>query len=78
MLLGLFYSNTWGARTFPFMSSSIFDSTGAIYNQSFVFGPTFTLNETAYAELGQPYLTATYVFNNMAQSWAVSTCDAGA
>ncbi|EJD44887.1 peptide transporter MTD1 [Auricularia subglabra TFB-10046 SS5] len=71
VLLGLFYSNTWNAKTFPFMSTSIFDSTGKVYNQSFVFGPTFALNQTAYHELGQPYLTATNVFRNMAQNWAI-------
>jgi len=71
-LLGLYYSNTWGAKTFPFMSTSIFDGNGKVYNQTFVFGSTFSLNETAYDIIGQPYLTAATVWNNMGQSWAVS------
>lgn len=70
-LLGLYYSNAFNAKTFPFMSTSIFDSTGKVYNQSFVFGPSFSLNETAYDILGQPYLTATNVWASMGQSWAV-------
>ncbi|KAH7098866.1 peptide transporter MTD1 [Auriculariales sp. MPI-PUGE-AT-0066] len=70
-LLGLYYSNTWSAKTFPFMSTSIFDGNGTVYDQEFVFGDTFTLNETAYNIIGQPYLTSSNVWNNMGQSWAI-------
>lgn len=59
------------AKTFPFMSTSIFDSQGNVYNQTFVFGDTFTLNKTALEELGPPYLSGGNVLNNMSQNWAV-------
>lgn len=86
-LLGIYYANTWNvrqlhvprlrayatvqAKNFPFLSTAIFDSQGNVYNQSAVFGDTFTLNKAALAELGPPYLSGANVLNNMAQNWAV-------
>lgn len=39
------------------LSTSIFSQNGSIYDQQAVFGPTFTLNETALDEIGLPALT---------------------
>lgn len=53
------------------ISTSIFDANGHRWNQSFVFGPTFQLNETALEIEGIPHLTGSYVWANMTASWAV-------
>ena len=45
---------------FPMLSTSLFSQNGTIYNQRAVFGSTFSLNETALAEVGLPALTGVY------------------
>ena len=45
------------SKAFPMLSTSLFSQNGSIYDQETVFGPTFTLNETALAEVGLPALT---------------------
>jgi hypothetical protein len=42
------------------LSTSLFTQNGTRYPQSQVFGPTFTLNQTALDEIGLPALTGTY------------------
>lgn len=54
------------------MSTAIFDSEGNVYNQTKVFGDTFTLNQTALAEIGPPFLAGGNVLSNMSANWAVS------
>ena len=45
------------SKAFPMLSTSLFSQNGTIYNQRAVFGTTFSLNETALAEVGLPALT---------------------
>ncbi|EJD50718.1 oligopeptide transporter [Auricularia subglabra TFB-10046 SS5] len=70
-LTGIYYTNAWQAKKFPFLSTSLFDITGHRYNQTEVFGTAFTLNETAYAIVGQPYLTGGSALFNMTSNWAI-------
>jgi len=70
-LAAIYYGNVWDSLRFPLLSTSIFSSNGSVYNQEFVFGPTFTLNETAYEIEGRPFLTGSNVWSNMAQNWAI-------
>lgn len=44
---------------FPMLSTSLFAQNGTRYPQKVVFGPTFTLNQTALNEVGLPALTGT-------------------
>ena len=45
------------SKSFPMLSTSLFSQDGSRYNQTAVFGSTFTLNQTALAEIGLPALT---------------------
>lgn len=54
------------------ISTSIFNADGNRWNQTFVFGPTFQLNNTALEIEGLPRLTGSYVWLNMTASWSVS------
>ncbi|CAE6519790.1 unnamed protein product [Rhizoctonia solani] len=64
-ILAIYYSNTWDAKSFPMLSTSIFGTDGKRYNQTAVFGPTFTLNHTALEEYGLPHLTGSNAWTNM-------------
>lgn len=55
------------------ISTSVFNADGDLWNQTFVFGPTFDLNKTALEIEGIPHLAGSYVWLNMTASWAVST-----
>ncbi|KZW03360.1 OPT superfamily oligopeptide transporter [Exidia glandulosa HHB12029] len=70
-LLGMYYTNAWQAKSFPFLSTTLFDSTGKRWNQTAVFGNSFSLNETAYEIIGQPFLTGGSALFNMGQNWAI-------
>lgn len=56
----LYFTNTLNSLTFPAMSSSTFDSTGASYNISRVMTPDFRSNTTAMAEYSLPYWSTSY------------------
>ncbi|KAF8512057.1 oligopeptide transporter [Gautieria morchelliformis] len=70
-MAAIYYTNTWSSLSFPLLSTSIFAANGTVYNQTFVFGPTFTLNETAYEIEGRPFLTGSNVWSNMTAAWAI-------
>ncbi|KIJ51867.1 hypothetical protein M422DRAFT_244244 [Sphaerobolus stellatus SS14] len=70
-MVGIYYGNVWESLKFPFFSTSIFAADGSVYNQTFVFGPTFQLNETAYEIEGRPFLTGTNVWATMTANWAI-------
>ncbi|KAL4258388.1 oligopeptide OPT transporter family protein [Pleurotus pulmonarius] len=71
ILMVIYYSNAWGAQSFPMLSSSIFSSNGSRYQQRAVFGTTFTLNETALEEVGLPSLTGSDVYANLTANLAI-------
>ncbi|CAO3658089.1 unnamed protein product [Umbelopsis ramanniana] len=58
----LYYTNVWDAKTFPIVSSSLFTSTGEIWNNTMVLNADNTLNEEAYAEYGPARLTVLFAF----------------
>ncbi len=43
------------------LSTSLFNQNGSRYDQKAVFGPTFTLNQTALEEIGLPALTGVHL-----------------
>ncbi|EEU33548.1 uncharacterized protein NECHADRAFT_105765 [Fusarium vanettenii 77-13-4] len=64
--MGLYYSNIWRAKDFPFMSQLLYDGSSNTtssnpYNETAIMNPDFTVNNNAVDEAGLPYLTATYV-----------------
>ncbi|KOS23184.1 Sexual differentiation process protein isp4 [Escovopsis weberi] len=64
--MGLYYSNTWRAKDFPFMSQLLYDQRSNAthpmpYDETAIMTPQFTVNGTMIDQFGTPYLTATYV-----------------
>ncbi|EKJ69563.1 hypothetical protein FPSE_10274 [Fusarium pseudograminearum CS3096] len=64
--IGLYYSNIWRAKDFPFMAQLLYDgssnSTNYVeYNETSIMKPDFTVNNDAIDKQGLPHLTATYV-----------------
>ncbi|QRV86418.1 OPT oligopeptide transporter protein [Ceratobasidium sp. AG-Ba] len=70
-ILAIYYTNTWDAKSFPMLSTSIFGMDGKRYNQTAVFGPTFTLNHTALEQHGLPHLTGSGAWGNMTACWSI-------
>jgi hypothetical protein len=61
----------------PFLSTSIFSNASLPgkpipWNQTAVFGSSFSLNETALEEEGLPLFAGSYAWNLMTANWAVS------
>lgn len=71
IILALFYSNTWNAKSFPFMSASLFQANGQVYDQNVIFGSTLELNTEALASYGVPHLTASNLWNFFCQTMAI-------
>jgi OPT family oligopeptide transporter len=64
LFVSLYYGDVWKARSFPFLSQSLFSPTSnatsyAVYNQSAILDRTFELNSTKLAVSGIPFFTAT-------------------
>ncbi|KDQ33722.1 OPT superfamily [Pleurotus ostreatus PC15] len=70
-IMAIYYSNLWNSRAFPMLSSSIFSSNGSVYNQSAVFGPSFTLNRTALNEVGLPALTGSNAWHGLTANLSI-------
>ena len=48
-----YYSNLWGSKAMPIISSRVFTADGYFYNVSAVLTPQLRLNETAYKNYGK-------------------------
>ncbi|PIL26670.1 transporter [Ganoderma sinense ZZ0214-1] len=70
-IMGIYYSNVWNSQAFPMLSTSLFNQNGTRYNQKAVFGPTFSLNQTALAEVGLPALTGSNAWSNLTQNLSI-------
>ncbi|KAM6503339.1 oligopeptide transporter [Amanita muscaria] len=67
----IYYTNTWGSKAFPMISTSIFQANGSIYNQNAVFGTNFQLNQTALQDVGLPYLAGSWAWSNLTANLAI-------
>jgi hypothetical protein len=64
--MGLYYSNTWNAKDFPFMAQALFNVSSnftnyVTYDQTAVLNANFEVDQTLLAQVGTPWLTASYV-----------------
>jgi OPT family oligopeptide transporter len=69
--LGLFYNNVWNAKTFPFMSSSLFSSNGTRFSSSAVMNPQGTIDFDKLHAIGLPFLTSTTVWGYFTANLAI-------
>lgn len=70
-MLGIYYNNVWGAKSLPFMSTSLRSDDGSSYPVSEVFTGG-VLNQTALEEYGLPKLTGTFAYSMLMANAAVS------
>ncbi|KAH9941492.1 OPT oligopeptide transporter [Amylocystis lapponica] len=68
ILPAVYMRNVWHAQNFPFISQNLFCKqfiprleNGTIYDQSLILDEHFALNKTAYAIVGQPWLSSSNV-----------------
>jgi OPT family oligopeptide transporter len=60
-MLGIYYSNTWGAKSLPFMSTRLLSADGSKYPIASVFKGGI-LDHAALAEYGIPSLSGTFAY----------------
>ena len=69
-MAGIYYSNVWNAKNFPFMSTSIFADNGKKYNQSAVFADGI-LDRAKLEQVGYPNVTGTYAWGMLMRNAAI-------
>ncbi|CAO1638262.1 unnamed protein product [Sympodiomycopsis kandeliae] len=71
IMLALYYSNAWDAKTFPFMSSSLFLESGKRFKQASIIGSDLKVDYEKLAVQGLPKLTATTIVAYLTQNAAI-------
>ncbi|KAJ5553733.1 hypothetical protein N7494_003111 [Penicillium frequentans] len=74
---GVYYTNTWNAQNFPFLSQVLFSEKATMenqlqWNQTLVIGSDNRISEEALATVGLPWFAATYVINILTSNMCVS------
>ncbi|KAF6835534.1 peptide transporter mtd1 [Colletotrichum plurivorum] len=67
----LFYSNTWGAKTFPFMSTALFASNGTRWSTTAVLNNRGVIDYDKLDQVGLPYITSSTVWGYLTSSMAI-------
>jgi hypothetical protein len=67
LYMGLYYSNTWNARQFPFISPLMFSQKSSshkyvTYNQTAILNKHYQVDPTLLAKQGLPFLSSSYAF----------------
>ncbi|KAI8829648.1 peptide transporter MTD1 [Chytriomyces cf. hyalinus JEL632] len=68
----LYYTNTWNAKTFPFMGQSLYDNQGNDYDQTLILDANHNLNNTALQELGVPFLASSNAWYYLGSNLSVT------
>lgn len=67
-----YFNNVWNAQNFPFLSQSLFNLDGTIYNQSSILNADNSLNQTLLDAVGLPWYSTTnaiyYLGSNLGSS----------
>lgn len=70
-MLGLYYSNAWNAKDFPFMSTSLFSSNGTTFSTTSILNSQGIIDEAKLEATGLPYLTSSTVWGYFTQNLAI-------
>ncbi|KAJ5751908.1 hypothetical protein N7520_008825 [Penicillium odoratum] len=70
-MLGLYYSNTWNAKDFPFMSTSLFSSNGTTFTTTSILNSKGTIDDAKLEAVGIPHLTSSTVWGYFTQNLAI-------
>ncbi|KAF7176115.1 hypothetical protein CNMCM7691_001591 [Aspergillus felis] len=71
VMLGLYYGNTWSAKSFPFMSTSLFNSNGKQFSTTSILTDKGTVDYDKLKKVGIPYLTSSTVWGYLTQNLAI-------
>lgn len=71
VMLSLYYGNAFGAKTFPFMSSSLFLDNGKKYSTTSILNEEGTIDFAKVEEVGLPNITATAAWGYLTQNLAI-------
>jgi hypothetical protein len=71
-MLGIYYSNAWGSKSLPFMSTRLLLANGSQYPIGDVFAGG-ALNTTALESTGIPLLSGSFAYSMFMANAAVST-----
>jgi hypothetical protein len=74
---GVYYSNTFRAKNFPFLSTMLFSSSSARenfvpYNQTEILNAEFQVDDVKLAEHGVPWMTATNAVGSVIQNMGIT------
>ncbi|KAJ5657849.1 uncharacterized protein N7484_001498 [Penicillium longicatenatum] len=70
-MLGLYYSNVWSAKNFPFMSTSLFSSNGSTFSTTSILNSQGIIDEAKLEKIGLPHLTSSTVWGYFTQNLAI-------
>jgi OPT family oligopeptide transporter len=71
-MLGLYYNNTWSAKSFPFMSTSLFLSNGSQFDSASIIDNKSTIIDFEKLKaVGIPYLTSSTAWGYFTQNLAI-------
>jgi hypothetical protein len=65
VLTTAYYGGAFDARDLVFMSTSLFDSSGQVYNQTAILTSDNALDSTKLGAIGLPRFTATYTISQI-------------
>lgn len=69
--LGLYYNNAWGAKSFPFMSGSLFMNNGTVFDTSAVINKQGTIDYEKLDAIGVPSLTSSTAWGYFSANLAI-------
>ncbi|KAJ7364210.1 OPT oligopeptide transporter protein-domain-containing protein [Mycena albidolilacea] len=61
VFVAVYYNNIWNAKTFPFLSQTLFYANGSVYDQLLILNDKFEVDPTLLAEQGLPFYSSTWV-----------------
>ncbi|EME47911.1 hypothetical protein DOTSEDRAFT_146951 [Dothistroma septosporum NZE10] len=71
VMASLYYGNAWNAKTFPFMSTSLYKADGTEFSITSVLNSRGTIDYSELTKLGLPHLTSSTVWGFFTQNLAI-------
>ncbi|KAH8894602.1 peptide transporter MTD1 [Thozetella sp. PMI_491] len=70
-VLGLYYSNAWNAKSFPFMSTSMFLANGTKFTPKSIMNSEGSIDNAKLSAVGLPYMTASAIWGYFTMNLAM-------
>jgi hypothetical protein len=77
LFMGLFYSNTWNARKFPFLSPLMFTNESTpkqymVYNQTAILDKNYKVQDDLLEAQGLPFFTSSHIFGQIIRNLGIT------